>query len=136
MLPAMALLASGIHYAGRTRWSKLALAGVFGVALCQLLILTRELPEMGVLRWLDGVMGAERVATLSNALDAGITEAAGLLLLSVVLLAIPIVVLLVRLERDPNAMPADAYAPPHPVRPLPSAGNQTAMRVGAVATRA
>lgn len=136
MLPAMAVLASGIHYAGRIRWSKLALAGVFTVALCQLLILTRELPEMGILRWLNGVMGAERVATLSKALDAGIVEASGVLLLSVVLLAIPTVVLLVRLGHDPNALPAHAYAPPHPVQPLPSAGDKTATKADTVATRA
>jgi hypothetical protein len=132
----MAVLASGIHYAGRIRWSKLALAGVFGVALGQLLILTRELPEMGILRWFDGWLGAENIAALAAALDAGVVEAAGVLLLSVVLLVIPIVMLLVRLGRDPNAMPAQAYAPPHPAQSLPSAGDETATKADAVATRA
>ena len=137
MLPAMAVLASGIHYAGlKHRWSMLALVCIGGVGFCQLLVLTRELPEAGVLRWFDGVIGCENVAALSRALDDGIVEASGVLLLSVVLLAIPIVVLLIRLGRDANAMSAHAYAPPHPVQSLPSAGDETAMKADTVATRA
>jgi hypothetical protein len=115
MLPALAVLASAIHYAGaRHRWSKLALVCIGGVLAGQLAVLTRVLPEAGVLRWFDGLLGRGRVEALSNVLDAGIVEAAGVLLLTVVLLAIPLVVLLLRLARQPDALPEQAYAPAHP----------------------
>jgi hypothetical protein len=137
LLPAVAVLASGIHYAGvRRRWSRLAQVVVGGVLACQLAVLTRELPETGILRWFDGVLGADKVAALSGALDAGIVEAAGVLLLPVVLLAVPLIALLFRLARDPGAVPAHAYAPPHPARPLRPAGGCATGEANAVAARA
>jgi len=136
MLPAMAVSASAIHYAGlHRRWSKVALICLGGVLVCQLSIMTRMLPESGILQWFDGLFGAQRVEVLSTALDAGILEASGVLLLPVVLLAIPIVALLVRLAREPDAMPGHAYAPPHPVQPLRSAGGRATGGANAVAAR-
>ena len=116
LLPAVAVLAAGIHYAGSRRWSTLALACIGGVLACQLSLLTRLAPEMRIVGWLDGILGAERAAALGRAFDAGLLEASGVLLLPVVLLAIPLVVLLLRLSRQPNTLPAPAFAPPHPAR--------------------
>jgi hypothetical protein len=136
LLPAMAVLASGVHYAGlQRRWSKLALICIGGAVACELSILTRMLPESGILHWFDGVFGARHVEALSTALDAGILEASGVLLLSVILLAIPLVALLLRLAREPEAMPGHAYAPPHPVRAVWSAGAGYAGEANAVAAR-
>lgn len=122
MLPALAVLGSGIHYAGLRRgWSKLALGCIGGVVACQLAVSTRVLPESGILRWIDGLWGGQSLEGLSRVLDAGIVEASGVLLLTVVLLAIPIVTLLLRLAREPQALPGHAYAPWHPDRPESSA---------------
>ncbi len=136
LLPAVAVLASGVHYAGPRRgWSRLALAAIGGVVLCQFSVLTRELPESGILRWLDGVLGADDVAALGSALDAGILEAAGVLLLPIVLLAIPMIALLLRLAREPGSVPGQAYAPPHPAPPRRAVGGGAAGGANAVATR-
>jgi hypothetical protein len=134
LLPAVALLASGIHYAGRQRrWSKLALACIGSVFFCELSLLTRVLPELWIVRLLGGILGAERLAALSRAFDAGLLEASGVLLLPVVLLAIAIVALLLRLTREPNALPAPAYAAAHPARPGQSPGGDAPLATGTVA---
>jgi hypothetical protein len=136
LLPALAVLASGIHYAGpQRRWSKLTQLAIGGLLVCQLAVLTRELPESGILRWFEGVLGADSVAALSSALDAGIVEAAGVLLLPVVVLAVPMIALLLRLARAPASVPGHAYAPPHPARAHQSVGGPAAGGANAVAAR-
>ena len=109
LLPPLTVLAGAIHYAGHGRtWTKAALACAYGVVLCQLLVLTRVLPEMGILNWLAGILGSPRVAALNHAFDAGIAEAAGVLLLPVILLALPLLVLLQQLGRRPDVLPQPA----------------------------
>ena len=115
LLPPMAVLASAIHYAGpHRRWTKLALLGAYGVAACQFAVMARVLPDMGILNWLPGALGDERAAAVTYALNAGVVEAAGVLLLGVVLVALPLVVLLIQLARRPNVLPVTADAPESP----------------------
>ncbi|MFQ6048973.1 MAG: glycosyltransferase family 87 protein [Phycisphaerae bacterium] len=136
MLPATALLGSAVHYARRRgRWIKLASTCLAVTLTAQLAILTRELPESGLLRHLDRLLGPERVQALSNALDLGIVEASGALLLTVVSVAVPLVALLRWLARQPDAIPGHAYAPPHFVRAAHPADNASTAGAGAVAAR-
>ena len=136
LLPPMVVLASAIHYAGMRRaWTKAALSCVCGVVLCQLLVLSRIIPEAGVLRWFDGILGPERVAALGRALDAGILEASGVLLLPVILLAVPLIVLLLRLAGNPNTLPKHVYAPPHPARQAQSADGKSTRGADTVVAR-
>jgi hypothetical protein len=99
-LPALSLLGAGIHYSGwSNRWSKLALACIGAVVALQLTLLWHRL------------------------------EAMGALLASVVLLGLPLVVMLVRLQRDPGLVPRAFNAPPHPAgpsRPEPDAAPSSA----------
>ena len=112
LLPPLTVLAAAIHYAGpRRAWTKVALACAYGVVLCQLLVLTRVLPEAGMLKWLDGILGAALAAELSRTFDAGIVEAAGVLLLTVILLAIPLLALLRQLAKRPDTLPQPGYRP-------------------------
>ena len=75
-LPAMSLLATGVHYAGfGSRWSKLALGCIGLAVLGQLALLLKPL------------------------------EAAGTILASVATLALPLVVMLLWLARRPAALP-------------------------------
>ena len=147
LLPALAVLASGVHYAGRRRaWSKLALGGIGGVVACQLAVATRALPETGLVRRLAPLLGPQTAARISQALDAGIVEASGLLLLTVVLLAIPLIALLHKLGRDPDALPRHAwgcqrvgrYCPPPVAGPLltsPAGRPAASERGGAIPER-
>ncbi|MFQ5806081.1 MAG: glycosyltransferase family 87 protein [Phycisphaerae bacterium] len=137
-LPALAMLGSGIHYAAgrRVRWVKLSLACISATLVAQIAILTRELPESGVLSYLEGFLSTQSLQALSNALDSGIVEASGVLLLAVWLLAIPLVTLLLRLGREPDAMPKHAYAPPHPDRSFRSLGGDRGREAEPVAARA
>lgn len=87
-LPAISLLAAGIHYSGRRcGWSALAWIGL-GVAL------------------------AAQLSMLSMKV-----EAAGTILASVAALALPVIAMLVRLGRRPTALSEPFYTPPHPARP-------------------
>lgn len=86
-LPALSLLAAGVHYSGfSSRWSKLALT-CLGVTLAvQLTLLSMEL------------------------------EAGGTLLAAIVALAIPLVAMLLRLNRAPRLLSEPHYAWGHPVQ--------------------
>lgn len=84
--PAIAMLAGAVHNVGhRRQWSLLALASLLGLVAVQV-----------ALRWT-------------------LPQAAGILLWSVVMLALPIAVMLVWLGRNPAALPPDRFAPVHPV---------------------
>ena len=86
-LPAVSLLGAGVHYSGRsTRWSRLALACIGAAVVLQLTLLSHRLEAMG-------------------ALPA-----------SVAALALPLVVLLRRLKRAPDALPHAHCAPPQTAR--------------------
>ncbi len=86
-LPALSLLGAGAHYSGwSNRWSKLTLLCIGAVVALQFTMLSHRLEAMG-------------------ALPA-----------SVALLALPLMVMLVRLKREPAALPQAHYAPPHPAR--------------------
>jgi hypothetical protein len=76
--PAMSLLAAGIAYAGRTRWSFVALGCIAASIACQVALL------------------------------AEVAQAAGVSLLAILLLAAPLVLMLVVLQRNPRAIPQDA----------------------------
>ena len=86
-LPALSLLAAGVHYGGvSSRWSRLAFT-CLGVSLAaQLTLLSVKL------------------------------EAAGALLAVIVALALPLVAMLLRLEHTPHLLPEPHYAGGHPVR--------------------
>ncbi|MBU0637711.1 MAG: DUF2029 domain-containing protein [Planctomycetes bacterium] len=93
-LPALSLLAAGIHYLGmRAWWSKLALLSMGAIVLSQLALLptvvTREY-------YLEGL---------------------GMLLVAVVVVATPLIVALLRPTQPPAALLPEADAPPHPARP-------------------
>jgi len=86
-LPAVSLLAGAIHYSGLcSGWAKLALGCIGAAVVLQLTLLSHRAEAMGVL-WA-----------------------------SVLLLALPLVVLLVRLKRAPDALPQAHFAPGHPAR--------------------
>jgi hypothetical protein len=95
-LPALSVLGAGVHYGGlASRWSKLALACI-------------------------GLMVVAEVTLLFKPL-----EAAGTVLASVGVLALPLVVMLVRLGRQPAALPGPAYASPPRATPAESAATQS-----------
>ncbi|MCK4340382.1 MAG: DUF2029 domain-containing protein [Phycisphaerae bacterium] len=78
-LPAMSLLAGGIHYAGwSSRWSKLALSCIGLVVLSQLVLLHKPL------------------------------EAGGTILAAVAVLACPVLLMVWRLSRHPDVLPGPA----------------------------
>ncbi len=86
-LPAMALLAAGVHYSGiGSRWSKLALTGMGLAFVGQFALLYRPF------------------------------EASGTILASVVVLGVPLIAMLIRLGRNPAALAPPYHAPPHPTR--------------------
>lgn len=86
-LPAISLLGAGVHYAGfRGRWSVLALVCCGLTLAAQFTLLVRPL------------------------------EAAGSILGSVAVLGLPLVVMLLRLGRNPAALPSPFHAAPHPAR--------------------
>jgi hypothetical protein len=87
-LPAISLLGAGIHYGGwRSRWSAPAWIGLGLAFVAQLSLLSLRL------------------------------EAMGTVLASVAALAVPLIVMLVRLGRRPAALPELITAPWHPARP-------------------
>ena len=84
-LPVLTLLASGVHYSGHSSgWSRLALASIGAALLAQLALLSTRV------------------------------EAAGVLLLSLVVLATPLAVMLVRLGRKPDLLSEPHFTPEHP----------------------
>ena len=84
----LSVLGGGVHYAGvRRAWSKLALGCTGALLLAELSILNQPF------------------------------EAAGLILLSVIVLAVPLIAMLVWLGREPAALPEPIYATSHPARP-------------------
>jgi hypothetical protein len=90
-LPALSVLGAGVHYSGlASRWSKLALVCI-------------------------GLVLAAEVTLLFKPLEAG-----GTVLASVGLLALPLVVMLVRLGRQPAALPGPAHDSPPRVTPAES----------------
>jgi len=86
-LPALTMLGAGVHYSGmRSAWSKLALACIGAVVVAEFALLARSL------------------------------EAAGSILVSVVLLVVPLAFMLMRLERAPTTLPEPYHGPPHGAR--------------------
>lgn len=91
VLPTVSLLCAALHYvsvergAAPDRWPRIALAALLTLALAQLCLLYK-------------VIGG-----------TNIVEAAGTLLLSIVVLAIPVILLLRRLRRRPDYLPLDPY---------------------------
>lgn len=92
-LPAISLLGAGIHYAGfRSRWGIAALTCI-GLTLATEFLLLLKPPEAG------------------SSIEAG-----GVILASVVVLALPLVAMLWRLKGEAAALPQPLYAPAHPAR--------------------
>jgi hypothetical protein len=89
--PALTMLAAGLHYMGFRRvWSVLTLAVIACVVIGQ-----AALPSKAFI-------------------GANLLEGRGIWLASVALLALPIMLLLLKLQRAPATLPADAFAPTHP----------------------
>lgn len=79
-LPALSLLAAGVHHLGRRRrWSAMALVSMFALIPAQIAVFWPPAAAAGVLLW------------------------------TVALLATPLVLMILRLGRDPAALPADYY---------------------------
>lgn len=88
-LPAVSVLAAAIHYsAGRSPWARVAGAGIALLAFSQLLVLERSI-------W-----------------DTKYMEGGGVLLFGLAGLGAAVVTLLVRLRRNPAALPADPFVAP------------------------
>ena len=84
LLPAVSLLGGGIHYSGpRSRWSLAAWIALGLALLAQLSLLSLRL------------------------------EAMGMLLASVAVLAVPLIMMLVRLGRRPAALADPLFSSPH-----------------------
>ena len=99
-LPALSLLGAGIHYSTlRSGWSKLAIAAIGVMVLIQVALPAKFLRDVGL----------ANLAELATRI-----EASGVILGSVVVLAIPMIVLLVRLGRHPAALPEPCYFSAHP----------------------
>ncbi len=103
-LPAVSLLGAGMHYAGRrSRWTWLALTFI-------------------------GIVFAGQVLLLGTPADARSwspiipLEAGGTILASVLLLAVPLVLVLIKLARRPDALPPPAFGPPGGAAAAPLCG--------------
>jgi len=97
-LPAVSVLAAGIHYARHTQrrwWWQLGLIGLLLVPAAEILTTVRRI------------------------------EAAGALQFAVLALAIPLVALLVLMRRDPGALPHDVFAPTCAAEQVPATAEAT-----------
>lgn len=97
-LPAISLLAAGVHYAGgRRRWSVLALGSLGLVFAVQVILLPQALVPRGA--------GSAHAAVLL----AQTVEAGGAILACVALLAVTLTAMLRRLAANPAALAAPCY---------------------------
>ena len=121
-LPALSLLGAGVHYSTwRSGWSKLALACMGFMVAVQVALPAKLLDEAG----------HTRLAALATRI-----EASGVILASVAVLAVPLVVILLRLARRPTELPEPFHAPAHPARTTASAASAAEPEPPTVATHA
>jgi hypothetical protein len=86
-LPAMALLAAGVHHVGwRRRWSILALIAMFIVVGSQIALISKEF------------------------IGTNLLEGYGITLFAVITLAVPLIAVLLWLARNPAAVAQDVFA--------------------------
>lgn len=91
LLPSLALLGAAMHYSRfRGWWTSLSLSMIAVVFLAQCSLITRMV------------------------YDSHIAEGLGVLYIAAVAACLPLVLMIARLNRNPNHLPADAFAPPHP----------------------
>jgi hypothetical protein len=93
-LPSVSVLAACIHHmTPKVWWSRLALVAILCLCSTQIAILTRTL------------------------LDTHIVEASGAFLLALPIVALPMVILIMRLKANPELMPADVFVESVPAKP-------------------